>query len=283
MSAKEDRQVSSQYIQSWANTIDEGYVPRIMITAQRHQMGKTATMMRINEKFLEEVLGRKFHIDNLGLTCLEVMERRKIVPEWTPLDLDEPERPLGNKSNWDLEAQYFVEDLMTSPFHHIPVMFALPHAHFLNVSVYGVLTSQIVKLNKSECETFEIQRDQLNRSLDVYTPKRGHFRVGMPYAWDWKDYCEKRDKFDTRRGKVLEEKVRLLHTDTRDLDKEQVYLMVKADLRTYTDKRKGNISPGLIETKLGVSYASARYAAKKANSLQDEILKAEADKLGSED
>ena len=279
MSDKFERQITSKYIQSWANTIDEGYVPRIMITAQRHQQGKTATMIRINEKFLEEVLGRKFDIDNLGLTCLEVMERRKVVPEWTPIDLDEPERPLGNKSNWDLEAQYFVEDLMTSPFHHIPVMFALPHAHFLNVSVYGVLTSQIVKLNKSECETFEIQRDQLNRSLDVYTPKRGHFKVGMPYAWDWKAYCEKREKFDTRRGKILEEKVRLLHTDTRDLDKEQVYLMVKADPKTYTDK-KGNVSAGLIETKLGVSYASARYAAKKTINLQEEILKAEADKLG---
>ena len=274
----------SRFLQMWAQTIDNGLVPRVIITSQRHQMGKTASMIRIMEKVQEEIHGRKFSIDDLTLTCLEFMRRRKNVPEWTPLGLDEPERPVGNKSNWDLEAQYFVEDLMTSPFRHVPALFALPHSHFLNVSIYGVGTSQIVKLSKTLAQVYELERDQLNRNFKTYTWLRGSFTLDMPYAWDWKAYMEKRDKFDIARGKLLEDKVARLHSDTRDLDKEQVYLMVKADMKRFMDpKKKNTVTPSQVEAELGVSFASARYAARKINLQQREMMKAEADKLGPSD
>lgn len=241
-------------------------------------MGKTNSMIRIQEKVQEEIHGRRFHIDDLALTCLDFMQRRKKVGEWTPLSLDEPERPIGNKSNWDQEAMLFTEDLMTSPFRHIPALFALPHTHYLNVSIYGVCTSQIVKTSKSEGDLFEYQRDQLNRSFKTYTPKRGHISFELCYAWDWKAYIEKREAFDTKRGRVLEEKVAALHSDTKDLDKEQVYQLVLSNQKPYTDQRSGLVSPTLIEQKLGVSYAKAQFAAGKIKNLARELELAEIEK-----
>jgi len=257
-------------LELWAKTIDDGLVPRVLITSNRHQQGKTNSMIRIQEKVQEEIHGRRFHIDDLTLTCLEFMQRRKKLGEWAPLGLDEPERPVGNRNYWAEEAQLFVEDLMTSPFRHIPALFALPHSHYLNISVYGVATSQIVKTSKTEGDIYEYQRDQLNRSFTTYTPKLGHVSFEPCYAWDWKDYCEKREAFDTKRGKVLEEKVQALHSDTKDLDKDQVYQLVMAQAKDYTDRRDSRVSPSLIEQKLGVSYAKAQYAAGKANRLQRE-------------
>lgn len=265
----------SGFLEIWARTVDEGLVPRVLVTSNRHQMGKTNAMIRIQEKVQEVIHGRRFHIDDCTLTCLEFMQRRKKVGEWSPLSLDEPERPIGNKSNWDQEAMLFTEDLMTSPFRHIPALFALPHTHYLNVSIFGVCTSQIVKTSKSEGDLYEFQRDQVNRTFKTYTPNRGHISFEPCYAWDWKAYCEKREAFDTKRGKILEEKVAALHSDTKDLDKEQVYQMVIADQKPYTDSRTGHVSPSLIEVKLGVSYAKAHFAAKKINQLQRDIELAE--------
>ena len=239
-------------------------------------------MIRLMEKTEEEIHGRKFHISDLTLTCLEFMQRRKQTAEWVPLGLDEPERPLGNKSNWDLEAQYFVEDLMTSAFRHTPALFALPHAHFLNVSIYGVSTSQIVKLSPSFAVLYAFERDMLNRNFKTKTPNMGSFKVEPAYAWDWKDYIAKREEFDTRRGKLLEEKVASLHLDAKELTKEQVFQMVTADKNIYRDQtQRGRITSTIIEQKIpGVSFQSARYAANKINRLESELLKAEADKLG---
>jgi hypothetical protein len=277
----ETRQVSSRFLEMWANTVDEGLVPRMLITSNRHQMGKTNTMIRIQEKVQEEIHGRKFHIDDLTLTCLEFMQRRKAVGEWTPLGLDEPERPVGNKSNWDLVAQAFVEDLMTSPFRHIPAMFALPHAHYLNVSIYGIATSQIIKHSRSFCELYEYERDQLNRSMDTFTWGRGTFTIDPAYSWDWKDYIDKREAFDIKRGRELEEKVASLSLEVRQLDKYQVYQMVEADPKRFTDPRSGKITPSMVEDKLGVSFAAARFAAGKFNKKERELAAAEADKIGT--
>ncbi len=274
--------LSSKFLEMWAATVDDGLVPRVLVTSNRHQMGKTNTMIRIAEKVQEEIHGRKWSIDDCSLTCLEFMQRRKQVPEWTPLQLDEPERPIGNKSQWDQEAQLFVEDLMTSPFRHIPAMFALPHSHFLNVSVYGVATSQIVKDTKSQATLYEYDRDQLNRTFKTFTWNRGTFHIDPAYSWDWLKYIRKREEFDTRRGKMLEEKVMALHSDIKDLSKEQIYSIVVADRKRFEDVKKGSVTPTRVEELLGCSYAAARYAAGKANRIERELLAAEADKIGSE-
>lgn len=275
----ESRHFPNGFLDLWAQTIDEGLVPRILITSNRHQMGKTNSMIRIQEKVQEEIHGRKFSIDDLTLECLEYMERRKMVPEWTPLALDEPERPVGNKSNFEVEAQIFVEDLMTSPFRHIPGLFALPHSHYLNFSIFGVATSQIVKTSRTDGEVYEYKRDQLNRSFTTYTPRLGHISFEPAYAWDWAKYINKREAFDQKRGKELEDKMRTLRMESRNLDKDQVYSLVMADLKKFTDPRKGIVSASLVEEKLSVSYASARYAAGKVNQLQREREIAEVGKV----
>lgn len=245
-----------------AATEDDGLVPRIIITSNRHQMGKTNGMVRLHEKWEEEIHGRKFHIDNLCLETLEFMQRRKMVPEWTPLDLDEPERPVGNKTWYTEEAQYFVEDLMTSPWKHIPAMFALPHSHYLNNSIFGVATSQIVKNSQSHATLYELERDQLNRNFKTRTPCIGEFDLDPAYAWDWNAYMAKREAFDTKRGKILEDKVRSLQVINTDLTKEMVYQMVIADQNRFM--AKGEISTSQIEAELGVSYAKANFASTKA-------------------
>jgi hypothetical protein len=247
-----------------AATEDDGLVPRIIITSNRHQMGKTNGMVRLHEKWEEDIHGRKFHIDNLCLETLEFMQRRKVVPEWTPLDLDEPERPVGNKTWYTEEAQYFVEDLMTSPWKHIPAMFALPHSHYLNNSIFGVATSQIVKNSKTHATIYELERDQLNRTFKTYTKHPAEFDLDPAYAWDWKAYMLKREAFDTRRGKILEDKVRSLQVINTDLTKEMVYQMVIADSKRFEDPRTHEISPSAVEAELGVAYSKANYAATKA-------------------
>lgn len=260
----ESSKYGSKLMEIIASTEDEGLVPRIIITSNRHQMGKTNSMIRLHEKWEEEVHGRKFHIDNLTLETLEFMQRRKTVPEWTPLDLDEPERPVGNKTWYTEEAQYFVEDLMTSPWKHIPAMFALPHSHYLNNSIFGVATSQIVKNSKGHATLYEFDRDQLNRNFKTRTPCIGEFDVEAAYAWDWEAYMRKRESFDTKRGKILEDKVRSLQVINTDLTKEMVYQMVVADQKRFHDPKSHDISTSQIEAELGVSYAKANFASTKA-------------------
>jgi hypothetical protein len=238
-------------------------------------MGKTNSMIRIHEKWEEEIHGRKFHIENLCLETLEFMERRKVVPEWTPLDLDEPERPVGNKTWYTEEAQYFVEDLMTSPWKHIPAMFALPHSHYLNNSIFGVATSQIVKNSKTHATLYELDRDQLNRNFKTRTPCVGEFDLDPAYAWDWNAYMIKREAFDTKRGKILEDKVRSLQVVNTELTKHMVYDMVIADPNRFTVK--GQISTSKIEAELGVAYSKANYASTKAKSFMLQREKAETD------
>jgi hypothetical protein len=258
-----------------AQTEDDGLVPRVIITSNRHQMGKTNCMVRLHEKWEEEIHGRKFHIDNLCLEVLEFMRRRKVVPEWTPLDLDEPERPVGNKTWYTEEAQLFVEDLMTSPWKHIPAMFALPHSHYLNNSIFGVSTSQIVKNSKTHATLYELERDQLNRNFKTYTRAVGEFDLDPAYAWDWDKYMKKREAFDTKRGKMLEDKVASLQTMSMDLTKEMVYQIVIADQKRFTDKKTKEISTSAVEAELGVSYAKANFASTKAKRIIDERNKAE--------
>src|SRR5437899_477631 len=128
-------------MEMFAATEDEGLVPRILITSPRHQQGKTSTMMRIMEKSEEELHSRKFSIDNFCLQPLEFVERRKAVPEWTSLGLDEPQRPVSNKNWFTQESQAFVEDLVCYAYEHKPALMALPHSHYLNGDVFGVATS----------------------------------------------------------------------------------------------------------------------------------------------
>ena len=250
-----------------AATEDEGLVPRVLITSNRHQMGKTNTMIRLQEKWQEDIHGRKFHIDDLCLETLEYMQRRKVVPEWTPIGLDEPERPVGNKTWYTEEAQLFVEDLMTSPWKHIPAMFALPHSHYLNNSIFGVATSQIVKNSKTHATIYELERDQLNRNFKTFTKNPAEFDLDPAYAWDWNAYMEKREAFDTRRGKILEDKVRSLQVFATNLTKEMVYQMVVSDPKRFEDPKTHEISPSHIEAELGVPYAKANYASIKAKRI----------------
>jgi len=247
-----------------AATEDDGLVPRIIITSNRHQMGKTNGMIRIQEKWQEELHGRKFSIDHLTLETLEFMQRRKTVPEWTPLGLDEPERPVGNKTWYTEEAQYFVEDLMTSPWKHIPAIFALPHSHYLNNSIFGVATSQIIKTTKTHAVLYELERDQLNRNFKTYTWAVGEFDLDPAYAWDWNAYMQKREAFDTERGKILEDKVKSLQVINTDLTKEMVYQIVVGDKNRFLDPKTREISTSQIEAELGVSYAKANFASTKA-------------------
>ena len=260
----ESRVFPNKLMEIIAATEDDGLVPRVIITSNRHQMGKTNSMIRIHEKWEEEIHGRKFQIDNLCLETLEFMQRRKIVPEWTPLDLDEPERPVGNKTWYTEEAQYFVEDLMTSPWKHVPAMFALPHTHYLNNSIFGVATSQIVKNSKTHATIYELERDQLNRNYKTYTKHPAEFDIDGAYAWDWNAYMVKREAFDTKRGKILEDKVRSLQVINSDLTKEMVYQMVIADPDRFKDPKTHEVSPSHIEAELSVPYAKANYASIKA-------------------
>ena len=253
----------SRLIELIAKTEEDGLVPRVIITSNRHQMGKTNCMIRLQEKWQEELHSRKFHIDDLALETLEFMQRRKTVPEWTPIGLDEPERPVGNKTWYTEEAQLFVEDLMTSPWKHIPALFALPHSHYLNNSIFGVATSQIVKNSKTHATLYGLQRDQLNRNFKTYTKAIGTFDVDPAYAWDWNAYMKKREAYDTKRGKILEDKVASLQTISTDLTKEMVYQMVMANQDRFRDPKSNEISTSQIEAELGVAYSKANYASTK--------------------
>lgn len=266
----------SKFLEIWARTQDDGYVPRILITSNRHQMAKTSTMIRIMEKVQEEVNGRKYHKDDCTLTTLEYVRRRKAVPEWTPCGLDEPTRGgLSNKKWMQEEAQIFVQDLVATAFRHTPFLSALPHSHFLNNEVYGVSTSLIVKESKGIATLYELWRDQLNRGLKTGTRNNGSFHVDYPYAWDWNDYMEKREAFDSKVGKINEEKLRSLELLSVDLTKEQVYQIVLSEPEKYRNPKTKEISYSEIEAELGVSAAMANYAATRVKRFLRNKEKAE--------
>jgi hypothetical protein len=109
-----------------------------------------------------------------------------------------------------------------------------------------------------------LERDQLNRSYKTYTKHPAEFDIDPAYAWDWNAYMVKREAFDTKRGKILEDKVRSLQVINTDLTKEMVYQMVIADPKRFQDPKSNMISQSQIETELGVSYAKANYASVKA-------------------
>ncbi len=270
-----DYSPSSRFMEIWQHTEEDELVPRMLITSNRHQMGKTASMIRIMEK-VQEAHGRKFSIDDCCLDILEFMRRQKAVPEWTPLGLDEPQRGsnVGNKTQFSQDAQDFVEDLQTKAFRHVPALFSLPHNHFLSVAIYLVATSQIIKLSRKDAELFEYERDQLNRTGKTLTWKRGHFTIDRPYAWDWKEYMDKREKFDRERGTILEARVAARQEQASSLTKEQVYLVVAGNPHNYED-HNGNVSQSIIEAKLGVSQAKANYGAVKYRTMREKHEEAE--------
>lgn len=266
----------SKFLEIWARTQDDGYVPRVLMTSNRHQMAKTSSMIRIMEKVQEEINGRKYGINDCTLTTLEYVRRRKFVPEWTPVGLDEPTRGgLSNKKWQKEEALIFVQDLVATAFRHIPFLTALPHSHFLNNEVYGVATSLIVKDAKGTATLYELWRDQLNRGFKTGTKNLGTFQVDFPYAWDWNDFIKKREDFDVKAGIINEEKLRSLEIASTELTKEQVYQIVIADPDKYRNQKTKEISYSEIQAELGIPASMANFASTKAKRFLREREKAE--------
>jgi hypothetical protein len=265
------------FLELWAKTRDEGLVPYILITANRLQMGKTKCSMRIGEKVMEHVEGRKWTPDLIGFDNPWFMETWQKVPEWTPLDLDEPNRPAGNRNWHSEENQALAEWLQTRAYEHRPSMFPLPHQHLLDNAIVGVCTSHIIVDYPHHAIMYEYLRDQLNRTFKTKTRYIGEMHFEDPYAWDWATYMKKRHEYTVSRGKMLEDKVRMIHNEgnraVSPLSYDDILSIISANPADYSTNR--GLSATTIMAKLKVPYNKAQRAAKEVMLSQKDMERAE--------
>ncbi|HEX9196967.1 MAG TPA: hypothetical protein VF906_04150 [Candidatus Bathyarchaeia archaeon] len=257
------------YTQNWAMAEDQELTVYQMIVSNRHQMGKSSFAIRAMEKVEEEVHGRKYDPENFVFTNEKLIERFRAVGERTPLGLDEPERPAGNRNWHTQENQDLVEFLMTNAYEHKSVLFPLPHSHFLDNAIVGICTSQVVVGPKGHARLYGFSRDMLNRSMKPSTPLIAEFDFEKPYAWDWLEYLNRKREFNQERGKVIYSNVqRIQHLSSQEknpLTKDEVFQMVFANQSEYRGSN-GNVSASMVEAKIpGISYATAQSAAKRVN------------------
>src|SRR3989442_229235 len=98
-------QESNWFFDLWAKQRDEesdeyGLTPYIIISAKRLQLSKTSLAMVIDEEVMERGLGpagrEKFDFQSqFSFENVEFCDKWTKNPEWTPLTLDEPNRPAG--------------------------------------------------------------------------------------------------------------------------------------------------------------------------------------------
>ena len=205
---------SNWFFDTWAEQRDEGLTPYILVTAKRLQLSKTAFTIRMGEKLMEAGLGpagrEKFDMDQMSFEIPEFMEKWLKFPEWTPVILDEPNRPAGNRA-WHTPANNaLAEWVQTRAYEHKPSFFPLPHEHLLDNSVVLVCTSEATLERRGHATIWEYDRDLLNRSGKARTPKRGTISFDKPYDSDWAEYMRRRIEYNQQRGEVLLEKARLL-------------------------------------------------------------------------
>src|SRR5213594_2459667 len=161
------------FLEAWAKNRDEGLPPYMVITANRLQLSKTALAIVIGEEVLEKVEGRKWDIDMMSFEIPQLFETWKKVPEWTPLTLDEPNRPAGHRSWWTPANNALAEWMQTRAYEHRPVTLPMPHEHLLDSAIAAIVTSHAVVNSKGHATFYSIERDQLNRSIKERTPKSG--------------------------------------------------------------------------------------------------------------
>lgn len=276
----ENSRFSSWFLDKWAEVRDEGLVPYMIVSANRLQLSKTAFTMRASEKIMEEIEGCKFTVDNLGFDIPWFMQRWEEVPEWTPLILDEPNRPASNRAWHTTENQALAEWLQTRAFEHHPAFFPLPHSHLLDNAITGVCTSHVVIDRRGHALVYWYSRDQLNRTYKTRTYYMGELTFDKPYAWDWAEYMERRTDYTKQRGEKLKERVLAMHKQAEAavsiLTVEDVASIVMSEIASYKEKPDDSlVSASVVRSKLKVSYSKAQQASKDVNLWLREKGKAE--------
>lgn len=268
------------YFDSWAKTIDEGLVPYVIVTANRLQMSKTGSVMRLQEKIDEDIVGRKFDNDDMSFNAIGLTDRWEKVKEWTALSLDEPNRPggAGNRSWQSPENNALVEWMQTRAFEHRPCFFSLPHSRLLDLNIDSVCTSEIVMDRRGHGLVYEFQRNMLNRTAKTKTKYLGELFIGQPYAWDWAEYMKRRIEYTRQRGDRIRETLTQIQKASDKpvtvLTIEDIVSVIMADSLEYRDKQ-GRFSPSLIRSKLKVPYSKAQQASTDAMLLEKENGRAE--------
>jgi len=267
------------YFDTWAKTRDDGLVPYVIVTANRLQMSKTGSVMRLQEKIMEEVEGRKFDNDDMTFNALGFTDRWEKVSEWTPLSLDEPNRPGGaGNRNWQSpENNALVEWLQTRAFEHRPSFFSLPHSRLLDLNIDSVCTSEIVMDRRGHGLVYEFQRNMLNRTGKTKTRYLGELFIGQPYAWDWAEYMKRRTEYTRQRGDRIRETLAAIQKSSDApivaLSQEDVLSVIMSEPKEY--QQRGTYSPSLVASKLKIPYSKAQRACMDAKLMEKENLSAE--------
>ncbi len=138
---------------------------------------------------------------------VEFTDKWQKVLEWTPLTLDEPNRPAGNRGWHRPENQALAEWVQTRAYEHRPAFFPLPHEHLLDNAIVMVCTSEITLSRRGYAEVLEFDPDLLNRAGKRRTPKRGTLSFRKPHPENWLEYMNARIAYNQKRAEVLRSKM----------------------------------------------------------------------------
>lgn len=261
------------FFDAWGKQRDEasedyGLTPYVLVTAPRLQLSKTAFTITMGEELMERGLGpagrEKFDIrSQMTFEIPPFMEAWRKVPEWSPLILDEPNRPASNRRWHEPANNALAEWLQTRSYEHRPSWFPLPHEHLLDNAIVRVCTSQaVIGPSRGYATFYQEDPDMLNRSGRTRTPKIGTLSFRKPYPEDWEVYLKARIEYNRQRGELLIQQARSID---RKADRVQFKHddIVSVILATPTDFRgeKGQLSPTRVTNMIpGVSYGSAQKA-----------------------
>ena len=105
----------------------------------------------------------------------------------------------------------------------------------------------------------------------------GEMHFEDPYAWDWAAYMKKRHEYTMSRGKMLEDKVRMIHNEgnraVSPLSYDDILSIISANPADYSTNR--GLSATTIMAKLKVPYNKAQRAAKEVMLSQKDMERAE--------
>src|SRR5207249_4901491 len=167
------RFLDNWFLEGWAQARDQGLVPYVLVTAPRLQLSKTAATITFSEEVMEKIEGRKYDVDlEMSFEVPEFLEKWGRVSEWTPVTLDEPNRPAGSRKWHTPSNQALAEWVQTRAYEHRPSFFPLPHQALLDNQICDVCTSHCIVNSRGYATFYEMDPDMLNRKRGkVWTPR----------------------------------------------------------------------------------------------------------------
>ena len=223
------------FVREWRESEAKGFTHLFLVTANRLRMGKTYAAMRIGE-----LLDPDFRIDNVGFDTSWYIKQADKSKRGAILVLDEPNLAAGNRNWYSEENRGFAEYLQTNAYRGIHGLFPLPHQHLMDNAVTGVCTAHIIMDGPGHGFVYTMERDQLNRSYDTYTPNWGELYLSKPEVKLYHAYEKKRDEYTRARNmeflKRLEEAVEITR---RPSSKDMVNMILEKRWSTAVEIQEG--------------------------------------------